>query len=148
MRISPILTNHIEINLAKIQQTQTLNNNLNEFSLNYAEALKVYSLSGVSFTGKHISVYKIDKDLNCTYYDKQSTLTRELGVSPQSVSACLSGRQPTIDGFVIAYPDDIEVNSDNETRIIDKKKVAELYNKRINPSAVYSVDYDGSYIYL
>ena len=148
MRISPISYNNINGTINNKNHNQSINKNDLEFSKDYAESIKSQILSFVSFSGKSVPVYKIDKDLNCTYYEKQSELTKELGESPQAISACLSGRRSNIDGIVLAYPNEITTKLKDGSVGISKKKVAELYNRRLNPNSVYAVDYKGDFSYF
>ena len=104
-----------------------------------------YGVSSLSFGARPAPpVYLIDEKLNCTLYLKQSDLAKELGVSPQRISGCINGRNPSIDEKVIVYHHQIEKELDDGSRVIDKKKVAEIYNQRTQPRAVYAIDYLGN----
>ena len=115
------------------------------FSAYSAKDIDVQMLSNLSFGARPAPpVYLIDKDLNCTLFTKQSELAKKLGVAPQRISGCLNGRNPFIDKNVIVYHHQVEKELDDGTKVIDKKKVAEIYNQRTKPRAVYAIDYLGN----
>ena len=120
-------------------------NNQYEFSQFSSRCLEFQALSNISFGVRPAPpIYLIDSDLNCKLYSRQSELAKELGVSPQRVSGCLNGRRSEIEGKIIVYNHQVEKKLDDGTSVLDKKKVAEIYNQRINPRTVYAMDYLGN----
>lgn len=143
MRIAPVLLNNNYSILKKSNDKFKSNHSIDfvDKKLNFFE---IGSISNVSFGVRPAPpVYLIDKDLNCTLFSKQSDLAKTLGVTPQRLNGCLNGRHPEIDGNVIVYHHQVEKELEDGTSIIDKKKVAEIYNKRTQPRAVYTMDYLG-----
>lgn len=115
------------------------------FSADSAKNIDVQMLLNLSFGARPAPpVYLIDKNLNCTLYSKQSELAKELGVTPQRVSGCLNGKRSEVEGRVIVYNHQVEKTLDDGTTVIDKKKVAQIYNQRTQPRAVYAIDYLGN----
>lgn len=145
MRITPILFNNGNSVLRYSKEMKPVLQNNIEFSRDYANCVKAQAISSFAFGRKPSPIYKIDENLNCTYYEKQTDLANELDVSPQDISAGLVGRRSNINGFVFARPEQIETQLKEGGVEIDKKKVAELYFSKTQPNAVYAVDYMGNY---
>lgn len=148
MRITPIFTKNNFSFQKKINSK--VNYNVSSDILSNNQRLdKMQPLFNISFGARPAPpVYLIDKNLNCTLFSKQSELAKKLGVSPQRIQGCINGRNPSVDDNVVVYHYQIEKELDDGSRVIDKKKVAELYNRRLNPNSVYAVDYKGDFSYF
>lgn len=144
MRIIPINIKNNFFLPNKVNRKQEQDNSFCS-QVSSARSFDVQMLSNLSFGARPAPpVYLIDENLNCTLYSKQSELAKELGVTPQRVSGCLNGKRSEIDGRVIVYNHQVERKLDDGTTVLDKKKVAQIYNQRTQPRSVYAMDYLGN----